>query len=30
MTGDTRNVENEGNVRCHLKIRIFSPFSVFS
>lgn len=30
MTGDTWNIEHEGNACCHLKIRIFSPFSVFS
>lgn len=28
--GYTRNIENEGNMCCHLKIWIFSPFSMFS
>lgn len=28
--GYTRNIENEGNMCCHLKVGIFGPFSMFS
>lgn len=30
VMGDSRNVEDEWDVCCHIKIRIFSPFAVFS
>lgn len=28
--GDARNVEDERDACCHIKIRIFSPFAMFS